>query len=111
MTRAVSINRRGKEFAHSETWQGKRVYRAFLQTLHATFSGELIGQFDTADRLAPLMATASGVAGNPRLVKRFLNALAIPVSIPKAHGVGADEAVLANILLFDVWATRRPMQP
>ena len=85
----------------SQTWQGKRVDRAFLQTLHDKFSSELIGQFDTADRLAPLMATASGIAGNPRLIKRFLNALNIRMAISRAHGVGVDEAVLAKMLLFE----------
>jgi predicted KAP-like P-loop ATPase len=85
----------------SKTWQGKRVDRAFVQSLHGSFSGALIGQFDTADRLAPLMATATGIAGNPRLIKRFLNALAIRMAISKAHGVGVDEAVLAKMLLFE----------
>jgi predicted KAP-like P-loop ATPase len=83
-----------------KTWQGKRVDRAFLQTLQS-FSGELISQFDTADRLAPLMATATGIAGNPRLVKRFLNALSIRMAISKAQGVGVDEAALAKMLLFE----------
>lgn len=85
----------------SQTWQGKRVDRAFMQSLHDKFPDELIGQFDTADRLAPLMATASGIGGNPRLIKRFLNALAIRITISKAHGVGVDEAVLAKMLLFE----------
>lgn len=60
-----------------------------------------MGKFDTADRLAPIMTTASGIAGNPRLIKRFLNALAIRMAISKAHGVGVDEAVLAKLLLFE----------
>jgi predicted KAP-like P-loop ATPase len=76
------------------------VDRAFLQTLHA-FDHKLIGQFDTADRLAHIMTTASGIAGNPRLIKRFLNALAIRMAISSAHGVGVDEAVLAKMLLFE----------
>jgi predicted KAP-like P-loop ATPase len=84
-----------------QTWQGKRVDRAFMQTLHGQFTDELIGQFDTADRLAPLMTTASGIVGNPRLIKRFLNALAIRMAISRAHGVGVDEAVLAKMLLFE----------
>jgi predicted KAP-like P-loop ATPase len=83
------------------TWQGKRVDRAFLQSLHDKFADELIGQFDTADRLAPLMTTASGIVGNPRLIKRFLNALAIRMAISRAQGVGVDEAVLAKMLLFE----------
>ncbi|MDX0174512.1 P-loop NTPase fold protein [Sinorhizobium meliloti] len=84
-----------------QTWQGKRVDRAFVQTLHDDFPDELIGQFDTADRLAPLMTTASGIIGNPRLIKRFLNALAIRMTISNAQGVGVDEAVLAKLLLFE----------
>lgn len=84
-----------------QTWQGKRVDRAFVQSLHGTFDKELVAQFDTADRLAHLMATASGISGNPRLIKRFLNALSIRMAISRAHGVGVDEAVLAKMLLFE----------
>jgi predicted KAP-like P-loop ATPase len=84
-----------------QTWQGKRVDRAFIQTLHDKIPDELIGKFDTSDRLAPLMTTASGIAGNPRLIKRFLNALAIRMAISNAQGVGVDEAVLAKLMLFE----------
>jgi predicted KAP-like P-loop ATPase len=84
-----------------QTWQGKRVDRAFMQTLHDKIPDELIGKFDTSDRLAPLMTTASGIAGNPRLIKRFLNALAIRMAISSAQGVGVDEAVLAKLMLFE----------
>jgi predicted KAP-like P-loop ATPase len=84
-----------------QTWQGKRVDRAFVQSLHDEIPDELIGKFDTADRLAPLMTTASGIVGNPRLIKRFLNALAIRMAISNAQGVGVDEAVLAKLLLFE----------
>lgn len=83
-----------------QTWQGKRVDRAFLQTLHQ-FNSDLIGEFDTADRLAPLMTTASGILGNPRLIKRFMNAVAIRMAIARAHGIGVDEAILAKMLLFE----------
>ncbi|HCY63451.1 MAG TPA: ATPase [Oxalobacteraceae bacterium] len=84
-----------------QTWQGKRVDRAFVQTLHDPLPKELISRFDTADRLAPLMTTASGITGNPRLIKRFLNALSIRMTISHAQGVGVDEAVLAKLLLFE----------
>ena len=84
-----------------QTWQGKRVDRAFVQSLHEPIPDDLIGKFDTADRLAPLMTTASGIVGNPRLIKRFLNALSIRMAISRAQGVGVDEAVLAKLLLFE----------
>ncbi len=84
-----------------QTWQGKRVDRAYVQSLHENFPDDLVGKLDTADRLAPLMTGASGISGNPRLIKRFLNALAIRMTISKAQGVGVDEAVLAKLLLFE----------
>jgi predicted KAP-like P-loop ATPase len=84
-----------------QTWQGKRVDRAFVQSLHEQFPDALVGKLDTADRLAPLMTSATGISGNPRLIKRFLNALAIRMTISKAQGVGVDEAVLAKLLLFE----------
>jgi predicted KAP-like P-loop ATPase len=84
-----------------QTWQGKRVDRAFLQSLHENLPTALVGKLDAADRLAPLMTTATGIAGNPRLIKRFLNALSIRIAIANAHGVGIDEAVLAKLLLFE----------
>lgn len=83
------------------SWQGKRVDRAFMQTLQIGYPGELISRFDAADRLAPIMTTASQIEGNPRLIKRFLNALSIRVSVANAHGITVDEAVLAKLLLFE----------
>ena len=84
-----------------QTWQGKRVDRAFVQTLHENLPVEVLARFDTAERLAPIMTTASGISGNPRLIKRFLNALSIRMAISNAQGVGVDEAVLAKLLLFE----------
>ncbi|MEX2123883.1 MAG: P-loop NTPase fold protein [Woeseia sp.] len=85
----------------AQSWRGKRVDKAFMQTIHSDSSPELIHRFDMADRLAPLMTRASQIAGNPRLVKRFLNALSIRMAISRAHGVGVDEAALAKMLLFE----------
>lgn len=84
-----------------ETWRGRRVDRAFMQTTHTGLPADLVARFDTAERLAPLMTAASQIAGNPRLIKRFLNALSIRMSIARAHGVGVDEAVLAKLILFE----------
>lgn len=84
-----------------QTWLGKRVDRAFIQSLDLELPADLVGQLDTADRLAPLMIGATGISGNPRLIKRFLNALSIRMTISKAQGVGVDEAVLAKLLLFE----------
>ena len=83
------------------TWQGRRVDQAFIKTLEDNLPPELTSRFDTAERLAPIMTTASGVVGNPRLIKRFLNALSIRMAIARSQGVGVDEAVLAKLLILE----------
>jgi predicted KAP-like P-loop ATPase len=85
----------------AKSWRGERVDRAFMQSVYKGAPPELVARFDTADRLAPLMVSASQISGNPRLVKRFLNALSIRMAISRAHDVGVDEAVLAKMLLFE----------
>lgn len=83
------------------TWQGKRVDLTFMRALNSDLTDDLIAKLDAADRLAPLMASATAINGNPRLVKRFLNALSIRMAMSKAQGVGVDESVLAKVLLFE----------
>lgn len=83
------------------SWQGNRVDRAFMQTLGIDYPSEVIARFDAADRLAPVMTTASHIEGNPRLIKRFLNAFAIRISVAHTLGITVDEAVLTKLLLFE----------
>lgn len=84
-----------------KTWQGKRVDLPFIRTLNGNLPDKLISRLDAADRLAPLMTSATGIMGNPRLIKRFLNALSIRMAMSLAQGVGVDESVLAKVLLFE----------
>lgn len=84
-----------------ETWQGKRVDRGFVASLIPQCPTSLSAQLDLADRLAYLMTTANNIAGNPRLIKRFLNTLWIRLSIARAQKVPVDEAALAKMLLFE----------
>jgi predicted KAP-like P-loop ATPase len=84
-----------------ESWKGKRVDRTYVTTRGVDLPPALIARLDTAERLAPLMTTSARIAGNPRLIKRFLNALSIRMTIATAQGVGVDEAVLAKLLLFE----------
>lgn len=88
-----------------ESWKGKRVDRSFVTNCGVPIPPNLLARLDTAERLAPLMATSNKIAGNPRLIKRFLNALAIRMTISTVQGVGVDEAVLAKLLLFERLAT------
>jgi predicted KAP-like P-loop ATPase len=83
-----------------ESWKGQRVDKSFVASL-AEIPPALQAKLDTAERIAPLMTTAQQISGNPRLVKRFLNALAIRTTIAKSQGVSVNEAALAKLLLFE----------
>lgn len=84
-----------------ESWKGKRVDRSFVSSCGIDLKPALLARLETAERLAPLMTASERIAGNPRLIKRFLNALSIRMTISTAQGVGVDEAVLAKLLLFE----------
>jgi predicted KAP-like P-loop ATPase len=83
------------------TWKGERVDAEFVKGLRKQWPDGMESQLDTADRLAVLMTAAKEIAGNPRLIKRFLNALSLRLSLAKTQGVSVDEAVLTKLLLFE----------
>lgn len=83
-----------------ESWKGKRVDRQFVSGLGVVLPSELVAQLDTAERLTKLM-TSSTIAGNPRLIKRFLNTSSIRMAVAKRQGITVDEQVLAKLLLFE----------
>ncbi len=85
----------------SDSWKGNRVDLAFVLSLLEECPDTLRANLELADRLAPLMTTARQIAGNPRLIKRFLNTLAIRLSIARAQNIAVDEAALAKMLLFE----------
>ena len=85
----------------SDSWKGTRVDLHFVIGLIEDCPETLHANFELADRLAPLMTTARQVAGNPRLIKRFLNTLAIRMAIARAQHIAVDEGALAKMLLFE----------
>ena len=85
----------------SETWKGHRVDLNFVSGLIKNCPDKLKANLELADRLAPLMTTSMQIAGNPRLIKRFLNTLSIRLSIARSQEVAVDEGALAKMLLFE----------
>lgn len=85
----------------SESWKGLRVDARYMNELIGNVPTDLAQNLQLADRLAPLMATAKQIAGNPRLIKRFLNTLSIRMSLAHSQGVSIDEAALAKMILFE----------
>lgn len=85
----------------AESWKGHRVDLNYVLTLINECPLSLKSNLELADRLAPLMTTAKNILGNPRLIKRFLNTMAIRLSVARAQSVVVDEATLAKVLLFE----------
>ena len=84
-----------------ESWSGQGVDLQFVLGVLPSPSEELKAQLHLCNRLAPFLANAPEIAGNPRLVKRFLNTLWIRKSVARAQKVAVDESVLAKLLLFE----------
>lgn len=58
-------------------------------------------ELDIADQLAPLLVTSAEIAGNPRLIKRFLNNLMIRQTIAEEMGMPLALEELVKIQLFE----------
>lgn len=54
-----------------------------------------------ADQLAGILVCADNIKGNPRLIKRLLNALEIRKKVAKFNGMTLDSGVLIKMLLFE----------
>ena len=54
-----------------------------------------------ADQLAGILVSADNIKGNPRLIKRLLNALEIRKKVAKINGMMLDSGVLIKMLLFE----------
>jgi predicted KAP-like P-loop ATPase len=89
------------------SWKGMRTDHQFVSSLMDDCTDDLRANLALADRLAPLMTSAKQIAGNPRLIKRFLNTLAIRLSIARSQDVLVDEAALAKMLLFERCGDRK----
>lgn len=84
-----------------DSWKGNRVDVSFVGSLDVELPPDLITRLGTAERLTTLMTTSKGIAGNPRLIKRFMNSLSIRMALAQRQGIGVDEEVLVKLLLFE----------
>lgn len=62
---------------------------------------KLVGLFELAERMAPLLANSSDIKGNPRIIKRLLNTMRIRLRLARVRDVEADETVIAKLALFE----------
>lgn len=72
--------------------------------IRAAFGAEaskVTKQIDLADQLAPILASAEQIAGNPRLIKRFLNNLLIREAVARSQQISIGFEELVKLQLFE----------
>jgi len=89
----------------SRPWLGTELDAAKIRAVDPSRKAELDAIIVLAQQIGPVLA--EGTRGNPRQIKRFLNALMIRQSIAKARGFGdsVNQAVLAKLMLAERFQT------
>ncbi len=91
-----------KEFILSKLkkpWEGGLSYED-LKTAYAN-KEELLSRLNLAEDISKFLTSEDEIAGNPRLIKRFMNNLIIREKIASAQGMGIDFELLVKIQLFE----------
>jgi predicted KAP-like P-loop ATPase len=83
------------------SWRGSHVERQAILDKMGLDSSELVDKLNIAERLAPILANAPNVVGNPRIVKRLLNTSYIRCALAKKHGMPVDESLIAKLCVFE----------
>lgn len=86
--------------AIKKSWAGG-LTKKVIGDAYGDAASKLAIQIDLADQLANIMATSDHIAGNPRLIKRFLNNLIIRESIAKAQEMSVSFEELVKLQLFE----------
>lgn len=85
----------------SNAWQGG-VSRTQIEKAFDKGSLTIMQKYiEMADQLAGILVTADNIKGNPRLIKRFLNALEIREKVAKVNNITVDYSCLVKMLLFE----------
>lgn len=83
-----------------KSWAGG-LTKSAIETAYGDASSKISKQIELADQLANIMATSDHIAGNPRLIKRFLNNLLIRESVATAQEMSVSFEELVKIQLFE----------
>jgi predicted KAP-like P-loop ATPase len=86
--------------AVKKPWLGGLKQQSISEAFGAS-SSSLEKQIDIGEQLAHIMATTEQLAGNPRLIKRFLNNLIIRETIANIQGMGIAFEELVKLQLFE----------
>lgn len=89
--------------ALSQPWEGKGIDRDAIKAAMGKRFDDVVEAMNLADRVSPVLA--AGTKGNPRQIKRFLNALALRLAVAYERGFGdtIEQAHLAKIMLAEMF--------
>lgn len=92
----------------------KQGWKAFtkkdIEIAYGKTANNIVMEIDIADQIASIMVTSKYIAGNPRLIKRFLNNLIIRESIASAQGMSFSFDLLVKMQLFERCATGKALE-
>jgi predicted KAP-like P-loop ATPase len=81
-------------------WRGATFEAAKIDEIAGRPEG-LLEMLGTADRLAPILSMAPNIGGNPRIIKRLLNAVLLRRSLAGIRKMNVDLATLAKLAIFE----------
>lgn len=81
-------------------WRGESFDAAAIDELAGRPPG-LLEMLGTADRVAPILAVAPNIGGNPRIVKRLLNAVMLRRNLAVDRKMAVDIATLLKLAIFE----------
>ncbi|WP_316158713.1 MULTISPECIES: Qat anti-phage system ATPase QatA [unclassified Bradyrhizobium] len=89
--------------ALGKPWEGKGIDHDAIKTAVGKRFDEIVDAMTLADRVSPVLA--AGTKGNPRQIKRFLNALALRLAVAEARGFGnaIEQPRLAKVMLAEMF--------
>lgn len=83
------------------SWKEEAVDKKEIFKIVGEGNEGLIEILNTADRLAPILAEAPSIQGNPRIVKRLLNVIRMRSNTARRRGMPFDENVIAKLVIFE----------
>lgn len=89
------------EEALSKAWK-KNVSLVEAKSLLTDSEQDAMAEYiSISEQIAGVLVSSNRIKGNPRLIKRFLNALEIRKKVARLNGITVDSGILIKMLLFE----------
>jgi predicted KAP-like P-loop ATPase len=92
------------------SWKNDITQESLISCFKENLDEEMTKRINLATVISSILVSADGISGNPRLIKRFLNALEIRETVAALNGITVDYECLIKMLLFERCATPRAFE-